>query len=98
MTRALGRRRRAPATWFRAGIRLVEQHERRRHAGGSDGVLHFDLGLLVSSLHVQTGNVDDAGELADAVEEDREVVIGAFELERDRPLGVQLLGDRRRSA
>ena len=55
----------------------------------------FGSGLSLP-LHVEAADVDDARELADAVEEDRQVVIRALELERDRPLGVQLLGDDRR--
>ena len=58
-------------------------------------IVAFGVGLVLA-LDVEAADVDDARELADAVEEDRQVVIGAVELERDRPLGVQLLGDDRR--
>src|SRR5213082_910107 len=73
--------------------RLVEQHEGRRDARCGDGAVRL---RLVLPLHVEAVDVHDARELADAIEEGREVVIGALELQRDRPLGVQLLGDRRR--
>ena len=62
-----------------AGRRLVEQHERRRDAGRGDG--RRSASGLSLPLTSSAGDVDDAGELADAVEEDREVVVGALELE-----------------
>ena len=43
----------------------------------------------------EAADVDDSRELADAIEEQPEVVIRALELEADRPLGVQLAGGDR---
>jgi len=75
------------------GAGFIEQHERRGDAGRRDRGVGVG---LVLALHLERADVDDAGEFADAVEEQREVVIRPFELQRDRPLGVQLFGDRRR--
>src|SRR5436190_15473219 len=88
------RRVRAGALRARFGRSLpLEQHERRRDAGSRDRDAAVG---PVFSLHIEPADVDDARELADAIEEERQVVISAFEFEVDWPLGVQLLGDRRR--
>ena len=58
-------------------------------------IVEFGSGLSLPFTS-SAADVHDARELADAIEEDREVVVRAVELEADRPLGVQLLGDGRR--
>src|SRR5215510_13605359 len=65
--------------------RLIEQHERRRDALRGDG--EVGLRCLVLAFHFKRADVHNACELAQAVEERGEVVIGTFEFQRDRPLG-----------
>src|SRR5262245_46723642 len=85
--------RRARRTWPRLGGRL-DQHVRRGDARRADRRARLRFFLALDS---HAADVDDSRKLADAVEEQPQVVISAIELQRDRPLGMGLLRhDRRR--
>ena len=77
----------------RAGAGASTQHERRRRARDVMRRVRRVAGVLRRIS--QGADVDDARELADAIEEQPEVVIAAFELQADRPLGVHVLGGDR---
>jgi hypothetical protein len=71
------------------------QDERRRQTLGNNRGVWFD---RLPRLDVDRAHVDDPRELADAIEEETEVVVGAFRLQPVRNLRVErLLYDRRRS-
>src|SRR4029450_10836182 len=73
--------------------RLVEQHKSSGDARCRNRRIRF---RLVLTLHIESADIDDAGELSDTVEKRREVVVRALGLQRNRPLGVQLFRHGRR--
>src|SRR5262249_16634637 len=77
----------AAALAARAALAFLE-HEGRRGALGDDG----RAGLRVRfGLDGDVADVDDPGELADAIEEVAEIVIRAFGLQLERQVGVERL-------
>src|SRR5687767_14161240 len=88
------------SAWLcRCGSRLfrIEQYEGRRRALGGD---RRAVVLRGARLNLDLADVDDARELAHALQERPQIVIVARELQTDRPFRVQLLlrdGVRRES-